>query len=86
MTMPVIADRAAAVLADFCCGANQLTLIIPHQLGHDCPEPLVFDLRLAQEGDASRWTWHNLRLYAELKLVIFSSWVIRTTKNVRHCS
>lgn len=54
MTMPVIADRAAAVLADFCCGANQVDTHYTHaNWGRDCPEPLVFDLRLAQEGDAS---------------------------------
>jgi len=51
---PVIADRAAAVLADFVCGANQagrhLTGV---NWGRDLPEPEVADLRNVVEGDPS---------------------------------
>lgn len=49
---PVIADNEAALLADFCCGANipgvHLTGV---NWGRDLPEPAVSDLRLVQEGD-----------------------------------
>ena len=50
----VIVDRAAAVLADFVCGANQWG----HHLtgvnwGRDAVEPEVADLRNAQPGDPS---------------------------------
>jgi len=51
---PVIADRAAAVLADFVCGANEdgkhLTGV---NWGRDLPEPVVADLRNVVEGDPS---------------------------------
>ncbi len=51
---PVIADRAAAQLADFVCGANEdgkhLTGV---NWGRDLPEPEVADLRNVVEGDPS---------------------------------
>ena len=51
---PVIADRAAAQLADFVCGANEdgkhLTGV---NWGRDLPEPAVADLRNVVEGDPS---------------------------------
>ncbi|MEK7321652.1 MAG: proline--tRNA ligase, partial [Pseudomonadota bacterium] len=50
----IIADRAAAQLADFVCGANQngrhLTGV---NWGRDLPEPEVADLRNVVEGDPS---------------------------------
>lgn len=50
----VIADRAAAQLADFVCGANQngrhLTGV---NWGRDLPEPKIADLRNVVEGDPS---------------------------------
>jgi len=50
----VIADRAVAKMADFVAGANQddwhLTGV---NLGRDCPEPQVADLRNVVEGDPS---------------------------------
>lgn len=50
----VIADRSAAVLSDFCCGANQQDKhYINANWQRDCLEPEVMDLRLVQEGDAS---------------------------------
>jgi prolyl-tRNA synthetase len=52
--VPLIADHAAAALADFVCGANE----DDHHLsgvnwGRDCPEPETADLRLIAEGDPS---------------------------------
>ena len=52
--VPVIADRSAAALADFVCGANRdgvhLTGV---NWGRDAPEPIVADLRNAVHGDPS---------------------------------
>lgn len=54
LTIPVIADRSAAHLADFVCGANEngkhFTGV---NWGRDLPEPLVADLRNVIEGDPS---------------------------------
>jgi prolyl-tRNA synthetase len=54
LSIPVIADRAAAHLAGFVCGANEdgkhLTGV---NWGRDCPEPLVVDIRNLVEGDPS---------------------------------
>jgi len=54
IAIPVIADRSAAQLADFVCGANEngkhLTGV---NWGRDLPEPQVADLRNVVEGDAS---------------------------------
>ena len=54
LTIPVIADRSAAHLADFVCGANENG---QHQTGvnwgRDLPEPIVADLRNVVEGDPS---------------------------------
>jgi prolyl-tRNA synthetase len=54
LTVPVIADRSAAHLADFVCGANRdgqhLTGV---NWGRDCAEPLVADIRNLVEGDPS---------------------------------
>ncbi|MGD2073557.1 MAG: proline--tRNA ligase [Gammaproteobacteria bacterium] len=54
LSIPVIADRAAAHMADFVCGANEdgkhLTGV---NWGRDCPEPLVVDIRNLVEGDPS---------------------------------
>ena len=52
--IPLIADHAAAALADFVCGANEND----HNLrganwGRDCAEPQVADLRMVAEGDPS---------------------------------
>ena len=53
-SVPVIADAAAAALADFVCGANRdgahLTGV---SWGRDTPEPAVADLRNAVDGDPS---------------------------------
>src|SRR3569623_668854 len=52
LAVPVIADRAAAALADFVCGANvdgrHLTGV---DWGRDLPEPQVADIRNVIEGD-----------------------------------
>ena len=52
--VPVVADRSAAALADFVCGANRdgahLTGV---NWGRDAPEPAVADLRNAVDGDPS---------------------------------
>ena len=54
LEIPVIADRSAAVVADFACGANEdgyhLTGV---NWGRDLPEPQVADLRNVVEGDPS---------------------------------
>jgi prolyl-tRNA synthetase len=54
LDIPVIADRAAAHLADFVCGANEdgkhLTGV---NWGRDCAEPLVVDIRNLVDGDPS---------------------------------
>jgi prolyl-tRNA synthetase len=52
--IPLIADHAAAAVADFVCGANQND----HHLkganwGRDAAEPETADLRMVAEGDAS---------------------------------
>ncbi|MFQ5642426.1 MAG: proline--tRNA ligase, partial [Thiogranum sp.] len=52
LEIPVIADRSAAHLGDFVCGANtdgkHLTGV---NWGRDCPEPTVADIRNLVEGD-----------------------------------
>ena len=52
LNVTVIADRSAAVMSDFVCGANEndrhLTGV---NWGRDLPEPDVMDLRKAVEGD-----------------------------------
>jgi prolyl-tRNA synthetase len=54
LDIPVIADRAAAHLADFVCGANEdgkhLTGV---NWGRDCAEPLAVDIRNLVDGDPS---------------------------------
>ncbi|MDP2025445.1 proline--tRNA ligase [Sulfuriferula sp.] len=54
LTIPVIADRAVAVMADFVCGANgdgyHLTGV---NFGRDLPEPTIADIRNAVAGDPS---------------------------------
>ena len=54
LRIPVIADRAAAQLADFVCGANRDG---QHFTGvnwaRDCAEPVVADIRNLVEGDPS---------------------------------
>jgi prolyl-tRNA synthetase len=54
LKVPVIADRAAAHLVDFVCGAN---VDDEHLTGvnweRDLPEPVVLDLRNVVEGDPS---------------------------------
>ena len=48
----VIADRSAANLSDFACGANQDDEhFINVNWQRDCPEPEIFDLRKVVEGD-----------------------------------
>ena len=54
LEIPVIADRSAAAVADFVCGANRpdahLTGV---NWGRDLPEPAVADLRNVVDGDPS---------------------------------
>jgi prolyl-tRNA synthetase len=54
LTVPVVADLAAAAMSDFVCGANQddrhLTGV---NWGRDCPEPETADLRNLVEGEPS---------------------------------
>ena len=53
-SVPVIADRSAAVLADFVCGANREGVHLTGvNWGRDAPEPSVADLRNAVDGDPS---------------------------------
>jgi len=52
--VPVIADHAAARLANFVCGANKPKFHLSGvNWGRDCPEPEVADLRSVVEGDPS---------------------------------
>src|SRR3569833_2448689 len=52
--IPVIADRAAAALADFVCGANvDGNLLTGVNWGRDLPEPEIADIRSVVEGDPS---------------------------------
>ncbi len=54
MDIPIIADRSAALLADFVCGANKEGAhLVGVNWGRDCPEPRVEDLRQVTEGDPS---------------------------------
>ena len=54
LNIPVIADRAAAHLADFVCGANEDDRHFSGvNWGRDCPEPAVADIRDLVEGDPS---------------------------------
>ncbi|MEJ5211660.1 MAG: proline--tRNA ligase [Burkholderiales bacterium] len=54
LTLPVVADRSVAVMADFVCGANadgfHLTGV---NFGRDLPEPRVADIRNVVAGDPS---------------------------------
>ena len=53
-SVPVVADRSAAVLADFTCGANRDEMHLTGvSWGRDTPEPAVADLRNAVDGDPS---------------------------------
>lgn len=52
LDIPLVADRSAANLSDFICGANQDDVhLCGVNWGRDCPEPEVFDLRTVVEGD-----------------------------------
>lgn len=56
INIPVIVDRSAAVLTNFCCGANQENYhYINANWNRDCDllNTNIKDLRLVQEGDAS---------------------------------
>ncbi|HHH45891.1 MAG TPA: proline--tRNA ligase [Thiotrichales bacterium] len=54
LSIPVIADRSAAHLADFVCGANEDGFHFTGvNWGRDLPEPEVADLRNVVEGDPS---------------------------------
>ncbi len=54
LAVPVIADHAAAHLADFVCGANADDQHLSGvNWGRDLPEPVVADLRNVVAGDAS---------------------------------
>ncbi len=54
LNIPVVADRAVAVMSDFVCGANEdgfhLTGV---NFGRDLPEPRVADIRNVVAGDPS---------------------------------
>lgn len=52
LDIPVIADRSAANLSDFVCGANSDDVHLTGvNWGRDCAEPDVADLRLVKAGD-----------------------------------
>jgi prolyl-tRNA synthetase len=54
VSVPVIADHAAAVLADFVCGANEAGFhLAGTNWGRDAAEPEAADLRNAVNGDAA---------------------------------
>ncbi len=52
LNVPVIADRSAANLANYVCGANEDDVHYTGvNWGRDCDEPDVFDLRKVEAGD-----------------------------------
>jgi len=54
LTVPVIVDHSAAVIANFVCGANEKGFHLKNvNWGRDLPEPLTADIRKAGEGDLS---------------------------------
>lgn len=54
LAMPFVVDRDAAVLSDFCCGANQDDFhFINVNWGRDVNAEIIADLRNVVEGDAS---------------------------------
>jgi len=54
LAIPVVADRSAAALADFACGANRRDAHLTGvNWGRDLPEPAVADLRNVVAGDRS---------------------------------
>ncbi len=54
LSLPVVADRAAATLADFACGANRTDAHLTGvNWGRDLPEPEIADLRNVVDGDPS---------------------------------
>ena len=54
LNIPVIADRAVAVMHDFVCGANEDGAhLMGVNFGRDLPEPQVADLRNVVSGDPS---------------------------------
>jgi len=54
LSIPVIADRAVAAMADFVCGANEDGFHLSGvNFGRDLPEPRVADIRNAVAGDPS---------------------------------
>lgn len=61
--VPVVADYAAAILADFVCGANEAGFhVTGANWGRDAAEPETADLRNAVEGDPSPDGHGHLRL------------------------
>ncbi len=63
LTVPIIADRAAAALSDFICGANRVdTHLLGCNWGRDLPEPAVVDLRNVVDGDDSPRGGGKLRI------------------------
>ena len=54
LDIEIFADRAAAQLADFVCGANENDRhLVGANWGRDCAEPQVVDIRNVVEGDPS---------------------------------
>ncbi len=54
LSIPLIVDRSAALVADFVCGANEVDFhFINVNWERDCPLPQVADLRQVQVGDLS---------------------------------
>ncbi len=54
LRIPVIADRSAAAVADFVCGANRAEAHLTGvNWGRDLPEPAIADLRNVVDGDPS---------------------------------
>lgn len=62
--VPVIADYAAAALADFVCGANEAGFhVTGANWGRDAAEPETADLRTIVEGDPSPDGQGTIKLY-----------------------
>ena len=63
LSLPVIADRSAAVMVNFVCGANRRdTHLVNVNWERDVPLPQIWDLRKVEEGDPSPDGQGKLRL------------------------
>jgi len=69
LPLPLLADREAAVVADFACGANREGAhFVGVNWGRDLPEPETADLRNVADGDASPQGGGRLRVSPSMEV------------------